>query len=70
MSTTPEEEYICLINEEEQYSLWSADKKIPLGWNQVGPKGSKEECLSYIKTVWTDMRPKSLRIQMDKLQSN
>ena len=36
------EEYICLINEEEQYSLWFAWKKIPLGWKQVGPKGPKQ----------------------------
>ena len=60
------EEYICLINEEEQYSIWFAWKEIPLGWKQVGPKGSKEEVLKYVKEVWTDMRPKSLREQMDK----
>ncbi len=36
------------------------------GWRQVGPKGGKEEVLKYVKEVWTDMRPKSLREQMDK----
>lgn len=55
---------------EEQYSLWPSYKKIPLGWTQVGSKGTKEERLAYIKEVWTDMRSKSLRIQMDKLQVN
>ena len=60
------EEYICLINEEEQYSIWFAWKEIPLGWKQVGPKGTKQEVLNYVKEVWTDMRPKSLRKQMDK----
>lgn len=65
-----QEKYMCLINEEEQYSLWFAWKKIPLGWKQVGPEGSKEECLSYIGKVWTDMRPKSLREQMEKSNSN
>lgn len=65
-----QEEYICLINEEEQYSLWFAWKKIPLGWKQVGPKGSKEECLTYIEKVWADMRPKSLREQMEKDVTN
>jgi MbtH protein len=61
------EEYICLINDEEQYSLWFAWKEIPSGWKQIGPKDSKEEVLKYIKTVWTDMRPKSLRSYMDKI---
>ena len=60
------EEYICLINEEEQYSLWFAWKKIPLGWKQVGPTGYKQVCLNYIEEVWTDMRPKSLRDEMNK----
>lgn len=61
------EEYICLINAEEQYSLWFAWKAIPDGWKQVGPRGSKEECLKYIKGAWTDMRPKSLREKMDRI---
>ena len=60
------EEYICLINEEEQYQIWFAWKEIQLGWNQVGSKGIKEEVLKYVKEVWTDMRPKSLRDKMDK----
>jgi len=30
-----------------------------------GIKPSKQECLDYIKEVWTDMRPLSLRKQME-----
>ncbi|RKG65324.1 MbtH family protein [Corallococcus sp. CA054B] len=56
-----EAEYIVLINGEEQYSLWFAHREIPGGWKRVGPRGSKEACQSYLKEVWTDMRPKSLR---------
>jgi uncharacterized protein YbdZ (MbtH family) len=26
-------------------------------WTDVGKSGTKEECLAYIKEVWTDMRP-------------
>lgn len=59
------EEYICLVNKEGQYSIWFANKEIPIGWEHEGPKGSKEECLEYIKKTWTDMRPISLREQMD-----
>lgn len=34
------EEYICLINQEEPYSKWFAWRDIQLGWKQVEPKGS------------------------------
>jgi MbtH protein len=53
--------YIVLVNHEEQYSLWLADREIPLGWSAVGKPGSREECLAYVKEVWTDMTPLSLR---------
>lgn len=58
-------EYLVLLNHEEQYSIWPGAKEIPLGWREAGKRGSKEECLSYISEVWTDMRPLSLRQKMD-----
>jgi MbtH protein len=57
--------YKVVVNHEEQYSIWPADRENPLGWRDVGKQGPKEECLEYIKQVWTDMRPLSLRKQMD-----
>ena len=59
-------DYIVVMNHEEQYSLWQAYRSLPLGWNSVGKCGSREECLEYIKAVWTDMRPLSLRQNMEK----
>ena len=56
--------YSVVINHEEQYSIWPANRENPPGWVSVGKSGSKEECLSYIKEVWTDMRPLSLRKKM------
>lgn len=53
--------YTVVINDEEQYSIWLADREIPSGWRTVGRTGPKAECLSYIESVWTDMRPLSLR---------
>jgi MbtH protein len=53
------------MNHEEQYSIWPVDRDLPLGWNEAGKSGTKQECLSYIEEVWTDMRPLSLRKQMD-----
>ena len=57
--------YNVVINEEEQYSIWPDYKEVPFGWREVGKSGSKQECLDYIKQVWTDMRPLSLRKQME-----
>jgi MbtH protein len=58
--------YKVVLNHEEQYSIWPAHKPNPNGWRDGGKTGSKEECLTFIKEVWTDMRPLSLRKQMDQ----
>lgn len=57
--------YKVVRNHEEQYSIWPVDRQNPLGWEDAGPSGKKQECLQYIKEVWTDMRPLSLRKKMD-----
>jgi MbtH protein len=57
--------YQVVVNHEEQYSIWPADRELPLGWKAAGKAGTKEECLAYIKEVWTDMRPLSLRKKME-----
>jgi MbtH protein len=59
-------EYKVVVNHEEQYSIWFADREPPNGWHTVGRQGSKQECLDYIKEVWTDMRPLSLRKKMEE----
>jgi MbtH protein len=56
--------YRVVVNPEEQYSIWFANKDIPAGWREVGKQGTKAECLAYIEEVWTDMRPLSLRKSM------
>jgi len=58
--------YKVVLNHEEQYSIWRADRENPLGWKDVGKSGAKDECLAYIKEVWTDMRPLSLREKMER----
>jgi MbtH protein len=60
--------YNVVVNDEEQYSIWPAYRQNPLGWHNAGKTGTKAECLDYIKEVWTDMRPLSLRKQMDEPQ--
>lgn len=64
-STADEGTYLVVRNDEEQYSIWWADRDLPAGWHAEGTEGSKEECLARIAEVWTDMRPLSLRRRMD-----
>jgi MbtH protein len=58
--------YKVVVNHEEQYSIWPAEKSNALGWTDAGKTGPKAECLGYVKEVWTDMRPKNLRLKMDQ----
>ena len=60
--------YKVVMNHEEQYSIWPAHRENALGWNDVGKSGPKHECLAYIKEVWTDMRPLSLRKKMEEME--
>lgn len=62
--------YKVVVNHEEQYSIWPEYKETPLGWNEAGKVGTKAECLAYIKEVWTDMRPLSLRKKMEEMARN
>ncbi len=58
-------QYLVLVNHEEQYSLCPAYKAVPAGWRETGQRGPKAECLDWVERTWTDMRPLSLRQQMD-----
>jgi len=58
--------YAVVVNDEEQYSIWLADRELPAGWRLEGVTGSKDECLLHIDEVWTDMRPLSLRRWMQE----
>jgi MbtH protein len=58
--------YKVLVNDEGQYSIWPAERDNPIGWSDGGMSGLKAECLVYIKEVWTDMRPLTLRKDMER----
>ena len=61
--------YKVVVNHEEQYSIWPADRDNPVGWKDAGKMGPKADCLAFVKEVWTDMRPLSLRKAMEKQQA-
>lgn len=58
--------YRVVVNHEEQYSIWPVYRQNALGWRDAGKVGTRQECLDYIKEVWTDMRPLSLRKKMEE----
>jgi MbtH protein len=58
--------FTVLVNDEEQYSIWEAERPHPKGWRDVGKSGTKDECLEYIERVWTDMRPLSVRRGLER----
>ena len=61
--------YKVVLNHEEQYSIWPAERENAPGWRDAGQTGTKAECLAYIERVWTDMRPLSLRQRMNRTGS-
>ncbi|NRQ32608.1 MbtH family NRPS accessory protein [Nonomuraea sp. NN258] len=56
-----QQDWLVVVNDEEQYSIWAAGGPLPAGWHATGFRGSRESCLAHIDEVWTDMRPRSLR---------
>jgi MbtH protein len=61
----PDGEFLVLINDEEQYSLWPSATAVPDGWTVAKEAAARQECLDYIEEHWTDMRPRSLREAME-----
>lgn len=55
--------FVVVVNDEGQYSIWDANSEVPLGWRRLHVRGDKSECLAYINSVWSDMRPLSVRRQ-------
>ncbi|MFF5897538.1 MbtH family protein [Streptomyces argenteolus] len=54
-----------LVNDEGQHSLWPASAAVPDGWSAVLSDATHEECVAWVDTHWTDMRPRSLASAMD-----
>ena len=52
--------YALVINHEEQYSIWYADRELPKGWNLAGLVGSEKECLAQMQRIQPDTRPVTL----------
>src|SRR5580704_1620079 len=52
---------IAVVNDEGQYAVWRADRRLPPGWRQQSAAMTEEDCLAFIDSAWPDIRPVSLR---------
>jgi MbtH protein len=62
----PDANYLVLINDEGQHSLWPVFADVPDGWEVIFGEAGRQECLDFIETNWTDMRPNSLIEAMEE----
>jgi MbtH protein len=51
--------FVVLVNDQGQHSLWPAAAEVPAGWSAVCAQNSRQACIDYIDTNWTDMRPRA-----------
>ncbi|GGU44197.1 AMP-binding protein [Lentzea flava] len=59
-------EYLVVLNDEEQYSIWRSDKPLPVGSHVEGTRGGKDTCRDHVDKVWTDVRLLSVRKQRNQ----
>jgi MbtH protein len=56
----PDAQYLVLVNDEGQHSLWPVFVDVPAGWHVAFGEAPRHECLEHIEKSWVDMRPNSL----------
>lgn len=50
-----------VANEDGQHALWPEFADVPAGWRTVAGPETRDTCLDYVETHWTDLRPVRLR---------
>ncbi|WKX16650.1 MbtH family protein [Streptomyces sp. HUAS CX7] len=69
MSTNPfdgtDGRFLVLVNHEGQHSLWPSFAQVPGGWTVAFEENTRDACLEYVETNWTDLRPRSLAESAD-----
>lgn len=48
-----------LVNNEGQHSLWPTFAATPAGWEVAKEEDTRQACLEYVESHWTDIRPLS-----------
>jgi MbtH protein len=61
-----EANYVVLVNDENQHSLWPHSINVPDGWSVSFGPDRRQACLDHVEATWLDMRPRSLALAMDQ----
>jgi MbtH protein len=61
----PDAQYLVLVNDEGQHSLWPVFAPVPAGWDTAHGPAGRTDCLDHVNEHWTDMRPRTLAAQLD-----
>lgn len=51
-------QFIVLVNEAGQHSLWPEFVEAPAGWRLALAATDRTSCLRYVAMNWTDLRPR------------
>jgi MbtH protein len=54
--------FSVLVNEEGQHCLWPEAIPVPSGWRATLTGAPRQSALEYVETVWSDLRPSTLRL--------
>ncbi len=52
-------DFLVLLNERQQYSLWPAFAQVPAGWQNIAGPLTRDAAIAFIEANWQDMRPKT-----------
>jgi MbtH protein len=61
-----DQSYLVVVNHEKRYSIWPVNRALPIGWQEAGRRGSRDQCLAYVKEAWIDLRPVRIRRVMEE----
>lgn len=57
----PDVDFVVVVNDERQHSLWPAPIAVPEGWTVSHGPATRADCLDHVREHWSDMRPVSAR---------
>jgi amino acid adenylation domain-containing protein/thioester reductase-like protein len=52
--------YIAAVNDDDQFAIWRADRRLPHGWRRRSAALPEADCLAFIESAWRDIRPASV----------
>ena len=53
-------DYLVLVNDRREHSLWPADIPVPPGWRTAHTEDTRRACLDYVHAQWADPWPARL----------